>query len=235
MIQVVLPMAGEGLRFQTDYPNSYKPFIEIDGKYLFQYALDSLNTIENLELIFILRHEDVDHYAKIVKNEYPDAKIVILKSKTRGASETVLKASEHLSPNEKLLILDSDLTFESPDFLEFIKNSNDNENGFATFNSSLQRFSYCQHVDGAVLRVAEKEVISDRAIIGAYFFGSTSRFLNLAKGAISNEVPNVGEYYISPLYNKILELGQKVFCFEAASYSSLGTPEEIQEFLKKKS
>ncbi len=232
MIQVVLPMAGEGLRFQNDYPNSYKPFIEIKGRYLFQYALDSLSELESLSLIFILRHDEVSHYSDIIKKEYPKSQIKILTSKTRGALETVLQAKELLIPDNKLLILDSDLTFRSSQFLTFINESSEKDNGFPTFKSTLPKYSYCEQKEGVVSKTAEKEVISNDAIIGAYFFGSASNFLELAESIVTNKVPKIGEYYISPMYNNLIKAGHRVSCFDVTSYQSLGTPEELKNYLR---
>jgi len=232
MTQIVLPMAGEGLRFQSDYPKSYKPFIEVAGKFLFQYALESTKDLENSELIFILKHQDIQYYKELINKLYPRAKIKALHNKTRGALETVYLAKEFIDPEKKLLVLDSDLTFKSSSFIKSINNASPNENGFPIFNSDLPKYSYCQEINGVVSKTAEKEVISNSAIVGAYFFGKAGNFLNAATEILLKETPEVGEFYIAPIFNQLIVSGLVVTCHETSEYSSLGTPEELRQFIE---
>ena len=232
MIQILLPMGGIGLRFQSRYPGIFKPFIKVHDKYLFQYALESLEGLNTFKVFFILKEEDAIKYQSMIKSIIPRSEIIPIATQTRGAMETCFLAKDLIDPNEKLLILDSDLSFQSPSFIEFINHSKTNENGFPTFEANTSQFSYCETVNNQVVRTAEKKVISNQAIVGAYYFGAASSFFQNASKILSSEKPSIGEFYISPLFNELIKQGQSVCSFKTQDYFSLGTPEEIDTYLE---
>jgi choline kinase len=225
-------MAGVGQRFKERFPTTLKPFIKVKERHLFEYALQSINGLSSPELFFILKNDDADTYESIIKFIIPAAHIIRISKPTRGALETCLIANEYLNPSKKLLILDSDLFFSSQSFLHFIENAREKDCGFPIFQSQLKRFSYCKEENGRVSETAEKEVISNNAMIGAYFFGTAETFFHYGKNQLEKPLPIVGEYYISPLYNQLIADGFNVHAFKTEKYFSLGTPEEVDAYLK---
>ena len=63
-LRVIMPMAGEGSRFKKEGYIVPKPLLEIDNKYFFEKALESLQEIVNkydeVNYTFVVRKEHID-------------------------------------------------------------------------------------------------------------------------------------------------------------------------------
>jgi dTDP-glucose pyrophosphorylase len=87
-------------------------------------------------------------------------------------------------------------------------------------------------VGDRVVRTAEKQPISDHALIGAYGFGSARTFFAAAHEIVlRNERTGNGEFYVSSVYNHLLRQGRAIRLVDADRYWSMGTPEELRACL----
>jgi dTDP-glucose pyrophosphorylase len=224
MIQVVMPMAGDGTRFS----NGFKPFIEVSGRPLYQWSISSLGDISNVQLHFIIKKVDDEKFnvEKVLKEHYPSSSITVLDNPTRGALETAYLGTKDLNDKLPLTILDCDIYFRSKD-LEYMISSDEFKTSILFFNSNNPSYSYCSIKDKLVTRTAEKEVISNNAITGAYCFETIELFRNHAKQIINEDQKVKGEFYISPIYNHLIKNGINVSAIECDKHYVLGTPEDV--------
>ena len=234
-LQVVMPMAGRGQRFIEANFELPKPLILVDGKPMFLRALDSIRGIES-DLFLIIRKDADEKFALATKIElaHPEANIHILDVDTRGAAESILSLANRFDMNSPLLILDCDLFFESREFLELIDRSELLlEDGLLlTFNSNDPRYSYVKSDRGLATLVREKIVISEQALIGAYFWKQAGNFLKFAKKCLSDGISErQPEFYISNTFQKAIEAGRK-FRVINGSFQSFGTPEELSRYTR---
>lgn len=237
-VQILMPMGGLGSRFSEQGYKIPKPLIEVDRMPMFMKALQSFKNLDNPSYIFVLRKDQVEKYSldEQIRNELPNAKISILDHDTRGAVETCLIAKEHINDSAALIVADCDIYFESTEY--FLKVNKPGIDGLLlTFESSDPRYSYAELAeDGRVRKTAEKIVISNRAILGGYFFKSGALFKTLANEFLSNELPeDLNEYYVSHLFNILLEQNGVVEIANVDTKHIFGTPEELNEYLKNES
>ncbi|MEG2661094.1 MAG: hypothetical protein RR978_10320, partial [Oscillospiraceae bacterium] len=83
--------------------------------------------------------------------------------------------------------------------------------------------------------VREKLRISDHCTLGAYYFKSCALYENLYNEYYSsNENLEKGEKYVAPLYNYLISKGGLVYISDVMPQTVhvLGTPEELDDFLK---
>ncbi len=100
-----------------------------------------------------------------------------------------------------------------------------------SFESDLPKYSYAEvGEDGLVKRTAEKEVISNHALCGAYFFSSGKQFKQAAHRLLDEPVMLKPEFYVSLLYNYLLKDGSPVRLANMEMYRSYGTPEELLQY-----
>lgn len=240
-LHIVMPMAGEGSRFANAGWTIPKPLIELDGQPLFKHAISSV-TADGIEMkySFIVRHEHIEKYGidAGIKSFLPEANIFSVMKTTRGAVETCLIAESAIADDDAVIVMDCDLEFRSVKFIEIIKGilsqSMEEANGGAlvSFESDQPKYSYAEvGEDGYVVRTAEKEVISNHALCGAYFFSTGKRFKEIAYQLLNESEFKKKEYYVSLLYNYMLVAGEKVRLVPMEEYYSYGTPEELQRYL----
>lgn len=239
-LHIIMPMAGEGSRFRNAGWTTPKPLIELKGKPLFVRAIESVRVDEApMKYSFIVRKEHIDDYGvdKSIKAILPGANIYSVEKTTRGAVETCLIAEEGIADDDAVVVMDCDLEFRSYEYRRLIEEAlnttGDKACGGAlvSFESDEPKYSYAEvGDDGFVKRTAEKEVISNHALCGAYFFASGREFKAVAHRLLDEPVMLKPEFYVSLLYNYLLRDGSPVRLATMEMYRSYGTPEELKQW-----
>lgn len=238
-LQILMPMGGLGQRFRDAGIDTPKPLIDVNGTPMFKKALASYDSYPGEKRhIFVIRKDTDDEYklAEQIKDILPDAKIKILDHNTRGAVETCMIAEEFIDPDLPLVIMDCDIAFDAGNYFELIQqsiNTGAYDGLLLSFDSDQPRYSYAEiDENNTVIRTAEKIVISNNALMGAYFFTSASSFLDSARQLMSNEVSeSMKEYYVSLIYNILIENGKNIGLAKGTFYC-FGTPDELRAYLK---
>lgn len=240
-LHIIMPMAGEGNRFKKEGWTTPKPLIELSGQPLFKHAICSVSAEDiPLKYSFIVRQEHINQYGidEGIKSFLPEANVFSVEKTTRGAVETCLIAEPAISDDDGIVVMDCDLEFRSKGFLSIICEilsmpANQAEGGaLVSFESTEPRYSYAEvGEDGCVIRTAEKEVISNHALCGAYFFSTGRRFKEIARQLLNEPEFKKPEYYVSLLYNYLLANGETVRIAPMEEYYSYGTPDELKRYL----
>ena len=239
-INIVIPMAGAGSRFQKAGFKEPKPLIKVKDRYMFELAVDSFSPIFekfSYELIFIIQKEHAQEFnmRNIILEKHPNSKIIELDSLTQGQAQSVLYAKKYINNLNKLLIFNSDSYCLDEELIECISNHKV-EGVISCFHSPSddERYSFAK-VDehNYVVQVTEKVKISDWASTGMYYFSKGRDFVRLCEEMIEQEETEKGEFYVMPLYTKMIELGKRVKKTQVKKYNIFGTPEELEEYLMK--
>jgi dTDP-glucose pyrophosphorylase len=239
-LNIVIPMAGRGSRFQDAGYAFPKPLIDVNGKTMIEVVVNNLRPSVPYRFIFICQKEHYDTYDlyNILKNATRDKfEIVKINGVTEGAACTVLTAAQYIDNDDDLIIANSD-QYISTNFDEFIQEARASEKDgvIMTFKSSHPKWSYARvDKDDSVTEVAEKRVISDKATVGIYYFKHGSDFVKAAQDMIHKRIKHNNEYYVCPAYNELILKDQKigVHDIEVDKMHGLGTPEDLNAFLNK--
>ena len=231
---IVLPIAGNGQRFIDHGYKTIKPLIEIEGKYIVEKSMESLDYLDS-NLIFIVRQEHVIEFniENKLRLKFGENIIVIKVEKiTAGALCTCLLAEDFIDNEDRLIIFTPDCYFE-PKF--HVKDVEEKYDGIvAVFNSKSPAHSYVildEH--GLVVKAAEKEVISNDAVGGLYYFRHGNIFVKYAKKQTELNIKTKGEYYICPVYNFLIENGLKIGIDRNTRHEILGTPEDLKKYINR--
>jgi len=231
-MRCLIPMAGEGSRFTAAGYTFPKPLIDVNGKPMIQVVIDSLP--ECNEYIFLCRSEQIERYnlRHALQSMLPQKRVGIIpvNELTEGAACTALLARDCLDDFEPLLIANSD------QYIEYDKRNFDvlrhhaNADGIVfTFNACHPKWSFAAVDDGVIAEIAEKKPISNIATCGIYYFNRSSDFVTAADQMIAKDIRTNGEFYIAPVFN---ELDGKILPFFVDKMSGLGTPEDLEVFLR---
>jgi dTDP-glucose pyrophosphorylase len=233
-MNVIIPMAGSGSRFEKAGFTFPKPLIEIHGKPMIQWVIDSLKI--NAKFIFIVqsKHQERFNIKSLLKYLYPNSKIIETDGLTEGAACTSLLATEFIDNNNPLVIANSDQYIEWDSARTFYKLSERNVDGaILTFKSTHPKWSYAKiNENNEVEKVAEKEVISDHATVGVYYWKRGKDYVRFANEMINKNIRTNGEFYICPVYNEAIKNNKKIVIEQVKRMWGLGTPEDLNYFLK---
>jgi capsule biosynthesis phosphatase len=235
-LQMVVPMAGRGSRFQQAGWVTPKPLIQVRGRPMYAWAVDSLPLIHAGRLVFVLlssQPEFEDLKADILRRYAPyDPVVCAVPRPTEGQSATVLAAKAHLDPALPLLIHNADTAFQAGP--EWVTDAFDRglDGALLVFRSDEKRWSYArENAEGWVVEVREKEVISPWATTGAYWFRKGSDFIAAAEARIQGGRREGGEYYVGPLYNDLAARGARIRNYPVRELYCFGTPEDLEATL----
>lgn len=234
-MKVLIPMAGAGSRFEKAGYTFPKPLIDVEGKPMIQTVVDNLNI--DAQHIFIVQKSHYEKYnlEDTLSRISANCKIVRVEGVTEGAACTTLLAKEYINDNEPLVIANSDqyVDWNSNEFMySMIGDSVDG--GILTFKSTHPKWSYAKlGDDGFVCEVAEKKPISDIATVGIYYWKKGSDYVRYAEDMIAKDVRVNNEFYVCPVFNQAVEDNKKIKIFNVEKMWGIGTPEDLQVFLKR--
>ena len=233
-MNVLIPMAGAGKRFFDAGYVFPKPLIEIDNKPMIQWVIESLNL--NANFIFIIQKEHQEKYniRSVLKILQPNCKIIELDHITEGAACTTLLAKEFINNSDPLIIANSDqyINWNSSKAL-YDFNSKNLDGAILTFEAIHPKWSYAKCDDeGFVSEVAEKKVISKNATVGVYYWKHGSDYVQSAEEMIKKNIRVNNEFYVCPVYNEFLLKDKKVKIHNVDKMWGLGTPEDLNNFLR---
>lgn len=231
-MNIIIPMAGLGSRFEKAGFRLPKPLIKVGNIPMYQLAVNCLPLRMATKLVFVLRESAYasklkahiyTHYQPIVNCE-----VVLLKEETQGQAETVLKAAPLLDKQLPTLVHNCDTAIDPAlNWENLVKNKMDG--ALLLFPSHEKRWSYAR-VDAEkreVLEVREKEVISPHASTGTYYFSDTPYLIHNIDYLIENKLKQNGEYYLSTVYKLMLQDKKVIKPFWTDKIECYGTPEDL--------
>ncbi len=231
---ILVPMAGLGKRFADQNYILPKQLLAIKGKHLLDISLESLIFENEDQLIFIIRKETNLEFniGEIIKNKYDSNKVIIIEieEQTRGSVESCLKAKDIINNETPLIIHTLDVQFFPKIQTSHLIHQGDGH--ILTFKSNSENYSYVQKdLSGKVIKTAEKQVVSNDACVGVYVFNRGSDFVKYGEEMINKEITTRGEFFITPLYNLLINDSKTINTTKVDKIHIFGTPEEY-EFYK---
>lgn len=232
-MNVLIPMAGRGSRFQKAGYTFPKPLIDVNGMPMIQRVVDNLNIDANYIFVVQKEHREQYHLDTMFKLFVPKFTVVETDGVTEGAACTVLLAKEHINNDLPLLMANADQLIEwnSNEFMYKMQEQK-SDGCIITFTSAHPMFSFAKADDeGTVSEVAEKNPISNQATTGHYYWTKGSDFVKYAEQMISQNKRVNNEFYVCPVYNEALNDGKLIKTYHIEKMWSLGTPEDLNHYL----
>ena len=145
----------------------------------------------------------------------------------------MLEAADELDLDAPLTIYNADTTFESPTITTNLGRLGPGLDGLlGVFEAPGDHWSFARLDDaGRVIETAEKVRISPYATTGLYAFGSARAFVDAGRAMVAEDDRTRGEFYVAPLYNRLISSGAAVEVDHATKVEALGTPDELTAFL----
>jgi HAD superfamily hydrolase (TIGR01509 family) len=235
-LNVLIPMAGAGSRFEQAGYTFPKPLIDVKGKPMIQVVVENLNIDANYIYVVQKSHREKYNLDTLLNLITPGCKIVEVDGVTEGAACTALLAKKYINNDAPLFFANSD-QFAEWDSNEFMYKMQETEadGGIVTFKAIHPKWSFAK-IDnlGHITEVAEKNPISDNATVGFYYWKHGSDFVKYAEQMIAKNTRVNNEFYVCPVFNEAINDKKIVRAFEIKKLWGLGVPEDLRYFIENK-
>lgn len=231
---LALPMAGAGSRFSKEGYDQSKPFIQVNGKNMFEQA------------VRCLPKTDKTIYACLRKQKAPHpvgGEVLWIDEVLEGQACTTEKIVNVCDPDSSILVsaCDNGAFYDADKFLDLV---NDDENDIIVwtyrnnYTSHLQPEAYswvnCD-TNGNVSSIDVKKFtgtdpVKEFAITGTMFFRSKEIFFHSLQSLYKTNQRVNDEFYVDSMLNEAINLGYKVKNFEIDNYICWGTPNDLKTY-----
>ena len=233
-LNVLIPMAGAGSRFEQAGYTFPKPLIEVNGKPMIQVVIENLNLDANYIYVVQKVHREKYNLDTLLNLLTPGCKIVETDGLTEGAACTALLAKDYIDNDNPLFFANSDqfVEWDSNEFMYKMQET-DADGGIVSFTATHPKWSFAKvDENGLVTEVAEKNPISDIATVGYYFWKYGSDFVKYAEQMIEKNIRVNNEFYVCPVFNQAIEDCKEIRTFNITGMWGLGTPEDLNYYLE---
>jgi NDP-sugar pyrophosphorylase family protein len=241
VLTIVIPMAGRGSRFADAGYTTPKPLIPVHGVPMIELVVANLRPSVPARFVFLCQREHIEAYDldTHLSAIAPGCAVVPVDGITEGAACTVLLAEGEIDPDAPLVIANSDQWVDADPDRPLHRLAAEGLDGLIlTMTADDPKWSYVvldDHDRERVVHVVEKEVVSDEATVGVYVFARGADYVRGAKAMIAADERVNGEFYVAPVYNRLLAEGAVVTYdnvgSEGAGMHGLGIPADLEAFL----
>ena len=242
-MNIIVPMAGLGVRFVQRGYKDPKPLIQINGKRILEYILESYS--EDDKFVFICNEEHLNNtnMRDVLISLKPSCKIVSMPQHKLGHVYTGKAAYEYIEDDEPVIIsyCDNPHRWDYDDFKEYVSSRDLDgcvltHTGFHPHTLSTTKMAFLKETDGVVEEIKEKESytdnpMSEHASTGTYYFKKGRYVKEYFDKALRESVTYNGEFYVTLVYNLLINQGLRVGYYDTELVTVFGTPDEVENFI----
>ena len=233
-LNVLIPMAGAGSRFEQAGYTFPKPLIDVRNKPMIQVVVENLNIKANYIYIVQKAHREKYNLDTLLNLITPNCKIIEVEGVTEGAACTALLAKEYINNDKPLFFANSDqfVEWDSNEFM-YKMNETNADGGIVSFKATHPKWSFAKtNKQGLVTEVAEKNPISNIATVGYYWWKQGSDFVKYSEEMIEENIRVNNEFYVCPVFNQAIKDKKEIRTFNVDKMWGLGTPEDLKYYLE---
>lgn len=241
-MQIIIPMSGSGSRFQEKGYKDPKPLIEVDGYPMIKHVVDLFPNETNIKFICNTEHASSTNMINILKSIAPTSKIYSIMKHKDGPVPTVLHRANEINDDEEVIIsyCDYGTYWNYPGFLNDMRNHNADGGiacytGFHPHMLGKDHYAYVKETNKWAEKIQEKKPFTDNkmneyASNGTYYFRTGAIMKQYFNKLVNNNVRVNNEFYVSCVYNLMIEDNLKVRVFEIENMLQWGTPFDLEVY-----
>lgn len=241
-MKIVIPMSGMGNRFvQAGYTDP-KPLIEIDGKPIIEHVVNMFPGEEDFIFICNSKHLNETNMREVLNRIAPKGQVIEIPPHKKGPVYAVHCVEGLISSDEEVIVNYCDFScfWDYEDFLNHTRNRNadgavPSYKRFHPHMLGTTNYAFMRDEKQWMLEIKEKEPFTDNrmeeyASMGTYYFKKGSYVKKYFKELIDKDINLNGEYYVSLIYNLLVENGLKVSIYDVQHMLQWGTPQDVEEY-----
>jgi glucose-1-phosphate thymidylyltransferase len=229
-MKVLLPVAGKGKRLRPLTHTRSKSLVHVAGKTVLEHIINRIVPLNAAQYIFIVDPKG-DDIPRFMETTFPSLSCrYIVQEERKGPAHAVALAKPYIEPGDDLLVVFNDTIFEADltkihqlcadcDGLIYSKEVED----YQRFGVNVLR------QDGTIVDMVEKpdSPVSKLAQVGLYYLKDGVSFLEYLEQTIYAGETVKGEYYLPPVFMRMLRDAKRFKAPEIEAWLDCGTPETL--------
>ncbi|MCE1247380.1 MAG: NTP transferase domain-containing protein [Firmicutes bacterium] len=239
---LVMPAAGEGIRFRNEGYTQPKPLVDVAGVPMIKRTLESFPLMKNT--VAVLRKEFLDNpeMVQVLQQEGSKTDVITVEKTTEGQACTCMLAEDKIDPEKPLHIIpcDSAVVYNEARFRDLME-SDDTDAVIWTFrnhpnaNRKPKQYGWVLSDGDKATGISCKIPLSetpknDPGIVGAFSFKKGKFFTDGVKELIRRNLRTNGEFYVDTMMGVLIEQNLNVKIFDVTHYLCFGVPDDVRTF-----
>ena len=241
-MHIIIPMSGIGKRFIEAGYKEPKPLIVIDGKPIIEHVCNLFPNEDKFTFICNSKHLSETNMREVLQSIKPNANIVEIPNHKKGPVYAVSLVEYLIEDDEEVIVnyCDFGTYWDYEDFLKHTRNRDadgaiPSYKGFHPHMLGSTNYAFMRDDKQWMLEIKEKEPFTNNrmqeyASNGTYYFKKGSYVKKYFKELINRDINLKGEYYVSLIYNLLVEDGLKVSIYNIQHMLQWGTPQDVEEY-----
>lgn len=243
-MQVVIPMSGSGKRFADAGYENIKPLIVVDGKPIISYVVDMFPGETNFVFICSKEHLDTLPLRSVLENLVPSARIIPIEPHKKGPVYAVSQCFDEIDDDDEIVVNYCDF-YSDWDYADFLSDTHARKaegcvpsyRGFHPHMLGTDNYAFIKDDDRWLKAIQEKKPFSDDRMAeyasnGTYYFRHGRHVKKYFRELMERDIQVNGEFYVSMVYNLLVEDGLPVSVYEVPHMLQWGTPKDLEEYQK---
>jgi bifunctional N-acetylglucosamine-1-phosphate-uridyltransferase/glucosamine-1-phosphate-acetyltransferase GlmU-like protein len=243
-MKIIIPMSGIGKRFLQEGYDKPKPLLDVDGMPMIQHVVNLFPNEKDIYFICNDKHLKETNMKNLLENIIPSCKIFEVPVKDRqGPVHAVSQIFKHIPEKEEIIVSYCDYGTVW-DYQKFLQDTREREadgaiacyKGFHPHMLGTDNYAFLQETEKEsswMSKIKEKEPftsnkMNEYASNGTYYFRTGEIMKKYFKKLMDLELKLKGEYYVSMVYNLLVEDNLKVSIFKIEKMLQWGTPYDLE-------
>jgi len=239
-MQLIIPMSGLGKRFVNANYTVPKPLINVDGFSIIQHVVNLFPNVDDITFICNEEHIIETNMYNTLKLIKPNCKIHVIKYTGLGPVDAVMQKEEYIDDNKECIVSYCDFGCEwnYDDFISTIHNADaigaiPCYTGFHPHMLGTDNYAFVKHNNMVLEEIREKKPFTDNrmnefASNGIYYFKTGGIMKHYFKKLIEQNIKVNGEFYVSCVYNLMVQDNLKTLIYKVDTMLQWGTPYDLE-------
>lgn len=239
-MKILVPMAGLGQRFVDAGYTDPKPLIKVMKQRVIEYISNMFDSSDEFVFVCNETHMIETDMLNILYGIRPDSKVVSMENHKLGPVYTVQQTYDLIDDEEEVMVVycDNPIVWDRNEFHDYVNDKNldgcvISHSGFHPHTLNNTKMAFMKTDGDLVTEIKEKECytddpMSEHASSGMYYFKKGSYIKKYFDEAMERNIQYNGEYYVTLVYNLLIQDGLRVGYYDTPFTTVMGTPEEVE-------
>ena len=241
-MHIIIPMSGIGKRFVEAGYRIPKPLIVVDEKPIIEHICNLFPDESKFTFICNSKHLAETNMRQVLQNIKSKSNIVEIHNHKKGPVYAVSLVKDLIEDDEEVIVnyCDFGTYWNYQDFLNHTRNRNADAaipayKGFHPHMLGNTNYAFIREKKQWMLEIKEKEPFTNNrmdeyASNGTYYFKKGAYVKKYFQELIDKNINLEGEYYVSLIYNLLVEDGLKVSIYNIQHMLQWGAPQDLEEY-----